>query len=456
MVGEVLPLRMPAASSDDNNLSKMIADALQDLSMKERETVYEDIHGVNKPFEETPEIIEQKLQEMEQEIARIAIKDKFAYQKALHESPEFVWNKKFRLSFLRATMFDTAQAAEKIVLHFKLKFETFGAQKLGKRITLDDLTDLARNKVGTGGFQILPTRASQGRPVLVNFPSTYDFRGDYETVFVAHTQAFWYILSSMIDDEESQRRGGIFVTYAVGTNEKPDPIRKRLVWACTVIARALPIRLSGFHYCHDAPKMGLFLPVVARAAGSFIRVRIRTHLGSHSECQYKLMSFGIPITNFPMSLNGKLNTTNHKKWLERRIKKERFLTFNPHAEGTDLPLSKDVLLGRGVPYVNHPGNKHLHELVGSSYDEYNKSIFESKTRMAEEIVVLIQNYGGRFLKRDEESDMWVEVSNLEARNKVSHSFRRKREYDVKQVKFSSHSTTNDEGGNKRLRMFYDK
>ena len=76
--------------------------------------------------------------------------------------------------------------------------------------------------------------------------------------------------------------------------------------------------------------------------------------------------------------------------------------------------------------------------------------------MAEEIVVLIQNYGGRFLKRDEESDMWVEVSNLEARNKVSHSFRRKREYDVKQVKFSSHSTTNDEGGNKRLRMFYDK
>ena len=96
----------------------------------------------------------------------------------------------------------------------------------------------------------------------------------------------------------------------------------------------------------------------------------------------------------------------------------------------------------------------MHEIVQDFYDEYDNSNFESKTRIAEEIVVMIQEErGGKFLKRDEERGMWMEVTNVEARNKVSHSFRRKREYDAKAAeKVVSQVTQNEEGGGKRLRL----
>ena len=47
-------------------------------------------------------------------------------------------------------------------------------------------------------------------------------------------------------------------------------------------------------------------------------------IGSHSECQYKLMTFGIDVKNFPISINGKVKLTNHEKWIERRKKKKNF------------------------------------------------------------------------------------------------------------------------------------
>ena len=65
------------------------------------------------------------------------------------------------------------------------------------------------------------------------------------------------------------------------------------------------------------------------------------------------MSFGIPIKAFPMSIDGKLKFTNHKKWVERREKKETYLAANPFGEiGVDIPSHSDILLGRGSPYVS--------------------------------------------------------------------------------------------------------
>ena len=96
----------------------------------------------------------------------------------------------------------------------------------------------------------------------------------------------------------------------------------------------------------------------------------------------------------------------------------------------------------------------MHEIVQDFYDEYDNSNFESKTRIAEEIVVMIQEErGGKFLKRDEERGMWMEVTNVEARNKVSHSFRRKRADDGQEagIKVEKLNEAQDVGGGKRLR-----
>jgi hypothetical protein len=157
--------------------------------------------------------------------------------------------------------------------------------------------------------------------------------------------------------------------------------------------------------------------------------------GSHSECQYNLMSFGIPMQGFPVAIDGGIQLVNHVKWLERRRKKEEYLSKNPPLEGAvDLPSKTDVLLGRGRPFNFHPGNRLLHEIVENYYEQYNNVPRDGKTRLAQEIVSMVHKYSGHFLKQDVESGMWVELSNIEARNKVNHSFRRKREFDQKAVK----------------------
>jgi hypothetical protein len=154
--------------------------------------------------------------------------------------------------------------------------------------------------------------------------------------------------------------------------------------------------------------------------------------GSHSECQYSLATYGIPVTDFPLTPSGELKLATHTKWLERRRNKEQFLEENSAIDGAvDLPSRSDVLLGRGKPFNSSPANRHLHEIVADFYDRYNTLLRAEKTKLAEEIVGMVHSYGGHFLEQDEESGMWVEVSNLTARNKVAHGFRRKREFEAK-------------------------
>eukprot|EP00980_Cylindrotheca_fusiformis_P030850 scaffold25515_cov108-Cylindrotheca_fusiformis.AAC.1 len=167
-------------------------------------------------------------------------------------------------------------------------------------------------------------------------------------------------------------------------------------------------------------------------ASPFLRVRMRAHQGTHSECQYKLLTFGIPVKDFPINTQGQLKTAKHKGWVERRRQKEKYMRNNEIPEGAvDLPVRYDVLLGKGMPCQEHPGNKRLHELVAMRYEEYNSAKRDRKTEIAEELVVQVNRSSGRFLKRDEASGMWIEAPLKEAREKVCHGFRRKREWDLK-------------------------
>lgn len=182
--------------------------------------------------------------------------------------------------------------------------------------------------------------------------------------------------------------------------------------------------------------------------------------GTHTECQCKLMSFGIPMTVFPVSLNGKLKTASHFKWIERRKQKELYMKQHSLPIGAvDIPSTNDVMLGRGRPFNIHPGNRFLHEIVESQFEEYDCAERSKKTRLAKSIVATISKDSGRFLKQHDESGMWVEVSETEARQKVNHSFRRKREFDLKAEATKAEATKGEnrdgqskaEGGGKRMK-----
>lgn len=100
------------------------------------------------------------------------------------------------------------------------------------------------------------------------------------------------------------------------------------------------------------------------------------------------------------------------------------------------PTRFDVLLGRGKPYQGHAGNIRLHKVVDLYKPRYSQARRHEKTEIAEEIVQFIKTPGGaskpagRFLKRVENEELWVEVTDAIARDKVSHALRGKPRKEV--------------------------
>ena len=83
---------------------------------------------------------------------------------------------KFRLLFLRSERFHAQRTARKMVGYFEYKCDLFGADKLVKKITLDDLSKDDRTTLQTGAMQILPNRDKSGRAVFFECQKFWRFQ----------------------------------------------------------------------------------------------------------------------------------------------------------------------------------------------------------------------------------------------------------------------------------------
>lgn len=97
---------------------------------------------------------------------------------------------------------------------------------------------------------------------------------------------------------------------------------------------------------------------------------------------------------------------------------------NGPVKGCDIRPS-DVLGGKSRALRTHPGNVRLRQLVADSFDRYYASKKLQKTEIAQEIAQQIERDGGRFMKQTKkvEDGLWVEVSDNEARERVTSTFR---------------------------------
>ena len=197
------------------------------------------------------------------------------------------------------------------------------------------------------------------------------------------------------------------------------------------------------------------------------------------ECQYELMTYGIPTSDLlPVSVSGTVSMKHHHDWIERRrsaeeLTKARYAnhntttsfgsagkqaiteapcpTFTSSTEQSTslcepnvsaniktimIPKHEDILLGRGN--LNHYGNLVFRQMIEDHQQEYEVADKASKTCIAESIVQKLHDKGGRFLKRFNEKGSggkcWVEMSDEEARYKVSHRFRNMRMSDQRHGK----------------------
>ena len=159
------------APSDDSDT--LLATELNRLTLKEREQVLYDVHGISDVVAESPLLVAEKLEELDKLIA--TIRPKKAYEKAKTMDPKYVRSRTLRLPFLRAERFDAARAANRMIQFFEAKQKLFGNDKLASDIRLRDLDEDNKKCLRSGLCQILPLRDTAGRTIVCWIPMA---RGD--------------------------------------------------------------------------------------------------------------------------------------------------------------------------------------------------------------------------------------------------------------------------------------
>lgn len=184
----------------------------------------------------------------------------------------------------------------------------------------------------------------------------------------------------------------------------------------------LPHRIVGAHYCYTDPDLRPFVAGFQLLLNEKDRYRMRIHYGTREEINFELQTFGIPMDACPISLDGTCCNTWHDNWLAMLRNEEE----QKHTEKTILlPHRFDVLLGKHAIAREHTGTLRALHIVDMNFDRYEKLGKYLKTEVAEKIISIIHESGGRFLKQ-KENGAWVEVEDVEARKKIAHWFRHAR------------------------------
>ena len=131
----------------------------------------EEIHGVTcLAPNETPELLQTAFRSLDDELNTIAEKPAFTLAQqqtsVVADVPYcYVNTTEFRLRFLRAELFQTKKAAERMVKYLALLYETFGLVALRRPIRFSDLTKVEHEFLRGGDYQLLPYRDRSGRRV---------------------------------------------------------------------------------------------------------------------------------------------------------------------------------------------------------------------------------------------------------------------------------------------------
>jgi hypothetical protein len=282
-----------------------------------------------------------------------------------------------------------------------------------------------------------------------------------------------------MQDEMSQLRGAVLVWYGIGQGGIFN--RTPAYWK---LYSAMPLRHAGCHVCVDTSKLDPIRWVMTKALESMSLCRVRFHhgkscslggeinvttihtsirnkvaniilAGSHDECMYEMMTFGIPREAFPiLGVDGTMDLSRHHKLLEscKYIEKKGKRTEEPAVSRANsssedeqskssgscsfsittikdekniiilIPSPMDVLMGRGRQPGSRPGSLRMHHLLEENFDAYEADT-DQKTAITMNIIKEMKRSGCRFLRQLEEGGGYVEVDDSAVQSKLMHGFR---------------------------------
>lgn len=159
------------AAVDPDHVDALLASELNDMTIGERETVYEQIHGVERKLVETAKSRSEALQEMDDKFKSDGVGCRYLfYRRALQENPSYTKDPALWLMFLRAELFDVSSAAIRLEKFLEAKVEFFGASSIARPITIAQDFDADDLKwLESGIQQILPARDRSGRAIMADF-----------------------------------------------------------------------------------------------------------------------------------------------------------------------------------------------------------------------------------------------------------------------------------------------
>jgi hypothetical protein len=456
------------STTTNNNIKtaeELVLDALNLLSLADRSRIEHELHGIeswasgaasdkNKHGvrdDETPDFQRRHLDRMDQELTRLRSERSWSLQLAAldmaeSQNPGYIQNPEFRTQFLRSEYWDAPRAALRLALFLDLKLELFGEDKITRDIRLTDLQPPDIELLKLGYIQRLPARDRAGRLVLC---SVYNGQTFYSPDSAA--RVFFYMVCAF--DSETARRGVVMIDFKIRpvsfANEGDNPVyfsRAHRVLSNT----CLPVRFCALHKFLPKEESHTVRSRITRLVDHSIgkispttRSRIRLHYGTYTEWMYELLCVGIPHPLVPFTIDLKLKTKNQMEYLSMRQKDEELKRHGSTIWTTDLPSNYDVLLGKGKPIQDSPGNRNLSAMIDERLFEYQAASKSEKTVLTSLVVQRVKDeFGGKFVSKDD-AGVWVEASDGTARDKVSHLFRHRLQRATTITKKTNITTNNN-------------
>eukprot|EP00980_Cylindrotheca_fusiformis_P028367 scaffold22595_cov102-Cylindrotheca_fusiformis.AAC.4 len=450
-----VPSDVDVNKSDFNETEvKELASKVSEIALEEREAALFDMHGVAPTLDEDPEMLSTSLQEMNGILTNMLCwKQASAFKLAESQAPEYTRNEKLLLMFLRCQKFHANAAATRMITFFRQKLSLFGPEKLCKEtIRQSDLDPWDWICVSDGSFQLLPRRDHAGRAQLIYFPrfaqwfthdNTVSAAGSIDVevdILLVHggfercrdTEKGSRPYCAQRGERRARSEGpkpvdGMEMRAIIEStaNEACGPPRMHQsnLWSTLLLFTHYKILRLGGHCKNSFPRRYVCgdlehgLPLQSKVD----LTSMCCHIGNFEEIEQQLAGFGINGITLAISCEGDLKIDRHKGML-RSLKCLEAQT-SPAEDYVLLPNHTDVLLGRGKPIRNHPGNIRLSLIVESHLQNFDgfATSRQEKLQLAVETVDKMKGAGGRFLAKCDEG--WKIAPDILARERVIRTFR---------------------------------
>mmetsp|Transcript_13465 Transcript_13465/g.22926 ORF Transcript_13465/g.22926 Transcript_13465/m.22926 type:complete len:307 (-) Transcript_13465:161-1081(-) len=278
-----------------------------------------DEYGQNHPVE-SPGLIQSKLEELEAALIAIPADQKVAWNLAKRKCPDQL-NDDFHLMFLRAEVFKAdvsfsphrtlalesfptkrlfQLAATRITKYWQKRLEICGKEKAFLPFTLNGALKDDEMALSLGFAIVLDKKTSFGRKIVLLDPSKED-RTKYTRN--GYLRSLWYTIHVALEDEETQRKGAVFLVSPRGGNPKDFDLGAsrqvlRSVQGC------LPVRVSAVHVFDPGASFVFIFSLVKYFIGPRMRKRFNVHSGSTSKVLNEVDRFGLAKDNLPRKLGG--------------------------------------------------------------------------------------------------------------------------------------------------------